>query len=341
MILDGFIEAMPKVEIHVHLEGSIRPETLLKLSKRNNVSLPADSVEGLRDWYVFQNFDHFVDVYVASTKCIRTADDVELIAYEFLQGQAEQNILHSEVTYTAETIERYCGISWPDQFAAINRARARAQEELGVTMELILDIVREVSPETGLKVAEWAIGGMGKGVCALGLSGRELGFDPAVHEEAFKRAKAAGLPIATHAGETDGPQSIWSCLDSLGADRIGHGVRCLEDDALLDVLKARQIPLEVCPTSNVKLCVAQSIEHHPIQAMLTRGLNVSVNSDDPPIFNTTLTEEFKRCAAAFDWTEADLARLGSAAIDASFCSPERKATLRAAHDKHFEALVHG
>ena len=328
--MEDILRKMPKVELHVHLEGSIRPETLLTLAKRNEVALPASSVEELRKWYRFTDFRHFVDVYVASTKCIRTEDDVELIAYEFLRGQAEQNVLHSEVTFTIETVQRYCGIPWERQLLAVQRAADRAREEHGVTMELILDIVRELPPEVGEKVVDWAIAWKDRGVCAVGLSGDERKASPEVHANAFRRAREAGMPIATHAGETSGPESIWSCLDDLGANRIGHGVRCLEDDALVERLLADQTPLEVCPTSNVKLCVADSIEDHPIQAMITRGLNVSVNSDDPPIFDTTLTNEWIECGKAFDWNREQVQKLSFAALDASFCSEGRRSEIKAA-----------
>src|ERR1044072_5852677 len=201
MSLSEFIAQMPKVELHVHLEGSIRPETLLKLAQKNGVSLPADTVDGLHDWYRFRNFNHFVDIYVAASKCIRTPDDIELIAREFVDGQVAQNVMHSEVTYTAETIERHCGISWSDQLRALRAAETYASS-LGASLVWVIDIVREVSAETGLRVADWAI----EAGTALGLSGVEKDTPADRHKEAFRRAKNAGLKIATHAGETGGAQ---------------------------------------------------------------------------------------------------------------------------------------
>lgn len=320
---------MPKVELHVHLEGSIRPETLLKLAKRNSVSLPADTIEGLREWYRFRDFNHFVQIYIAGSKCIKTPDDIELIAREFVDGQVEQNILHTEVTYTAETIQRHCGIPWSEQWAALKSAREYAHNK-GVTLNYILDIVREVPPEVGLQIANWAISAQHEGVCALGLTGVEADTPAAVHQEAFKRAKEAGLNIATHAGETSGPQSIWDCLELLGADRIGHGIRCLEDDALVDELVGRQTHIEVCPSSNVFLGLASSIESHPINAMLTRGLNIGVNSDDPPMFNTTVTQEWDKCVAAFGWTDEQVLDIQHNTIQAAFVSDSRKHELATA-----------
>lgn len=301
MSLESFIKAMPKVELHVHLEGSIRPETLLRLARRHQIALPADTLEGLRAWYNFTSFPHFVEVYIAISQCIRTPDDVELIAREFLAGQAAQNIRYSEVTYTALTPYRLSRIPFADQLAALNRARAWAQAELGVWMNLVIDIPREVPPEDGLLVADWAISGFGDGVVAFGLGGSEVGNPPEKFKAAFDRARAAGLPSVPHAGETSGPESIWGALRSLHADRIGHGVRCLEDPALVAELRSRQTPLEVCPTSNVCLKVTPSLADHPLPRLLAEGLYVTLNSDDPPMFNTTLTGEYLAVANTFQF----------------------------------------
>ena len=327
MNLPAFIRAMPKVELHVHLEGSIRPETLLQLARRNDVTLPCDSLDGLREWYRFTDFPHFVDIYVAITKCLRTTADIELIAREFLQGQAEQNIVHSEVTYTAYTVFEHCGIPFEDQIAAINRARAWAERELGVTMALVLDIAREETPAEGMITARWAVEAFGRGVDAFGLGGYEVGHPPEKHVEAFAYTRAHGLPSVPHAGETEGPASIWGALRALEARRIGHGVRCLEDPALVAYLREAQIPLEVCPTSNVCLGVAPSLAEHPLPKLLAEGLYVTINSDDPPLFSTTLTEEYLRCAGAFGFDAATLRQFSLNAVRASLLSAARKAEL--------------
>ncbi len=317
MSLESFIRVMPKVELHVHLEGSIRPETLLTLAQRNQVDLPADTVDGLRQWYAFTDFPHFIEIYVALSKCIRTPDDVELIAREFLAGQAAQNILYSEVTYTAFTPYFQSKIPFDDQLAALNRARAWAAVELGVSMGVVIDIPRSVRPDDGLLVAGWAISGMEDGVIAFGLGGPEVGNPPEKFKAAFDRARAAGLPSVPHAGETVGSESIWGALRILHADRIGHGVRCLEDPALVDELRSRQIPLEVCPTSNVCLKVVPDISSHPLPRLLDEGLYVTLNSDDPPMFNTTLTDEYLAIAAAFKFGTETIERLVLNAVRAS------------------------
>lgn len=324
MSLTSFILAMPKVELHVHLEGSMQPETLLTLAGRHNVALPANTVAGLRQWYIFTNFPHFVEIYVLMSSCLKTPDDIELITREFLAGQARQNVWHSEVTYTALTIYKMLGISFEDQLAAINRARAWAKATHNVSMSITLDIAREVSPEDGMITAEWAISGLGRGVTGMGLGGHEVGNPPEKHAAAFARALDAGLTSVPHAGETEGPASVWGALRSLKAVRIGHGVRSVEDPALLAELVERQIPLEVCPGSNVCLGVAPSLAHHQISRLLEAGANVTINSDDPPMFNTDLTNEWLACAETFGWGVDTLEKLSFNAVHAALFPPEER-----------------
>lgn len=323
MSLDPLLAQMPKVELHVHFEGSVRPETLLELARRNGAHLPADSVEGLREWYRFRDFAHFVEVYIGASKCIQSADDLDLIAREFIEGLVAQNVRHCEVTYTAESLARHCGIPWPDQREVIRAARAYAAQR-NLSLAFILDIVREIPVEAGQRVADWAIAAQADGVVALGLTGIEVSEPIQKHADAFRRAKEAGLRITCHAGESSGPAAIWDCFDVLAAERIGHGIRCLDDPALVARLREDQIPLEVCPSSNVCLGFARSIAEHPIQTMLAQDLNVSVNSDDPPMFDTTLTEEWRRCAEAFAWTPDQILEIQLQTLRAAFATPDEK-----------------
>lgn len=310
---------MPKVELHVHFEGSIRPETVLELSRKNNVPLPASDLAGLRDWYRFRDFAHFVQVYIAITKCIRTADDLEFIAREFLQGQADQNIRYSEVTFTVATIEKFCGIPVSEQIEAVNRARAWGSAELGIEMQLVLDIVRGDPPERAMEVVNWVAEWLGKGVCALGIAGFE-DRGTTQYAECFAEAKRLGLPVTAHAGETQGAWSVRETLDVTGARRIGHGVRSIEDPELIRRLVDEGIVLEVCPTSNLCLGGVASLPDHPIQRLIDAGVKVTLNSDDPPMFNTTLTEEWIKCAAEFGWDQATVDRLNQTAAEAAFSS---------------------
>lgn len=320
MTLENFIHLMPKVELHVHLEGSIRPETLLKLAERNNVILPAYSLEEIREWYQYSDFDHFIEVYSAICNCIQTPDDFELIATEFLNHQSEQNIKYSEVIFTPSTHHKH--VSFDDQLTAINRARMEAEKNLGVRMGLVPDISREMRPiEESFLVADWAALNMENGIIALGLGGPEVGNPPELYQGTFERAQAAGLPSLPHAGETEGPQSIWGAINSLSADRIGHGVRCLEDPELVAFLRENQIPLDVSPTSNVCLGVAPSLAEHPLPELVEEGLFVTVNSDDPPMFDTTLTDEYLQIAKTFGFDVDQIKQFVINGVRASLLSP--------------------
>jgi adenosine deaminase len=338
MSIEAFIHAMPKVELHVHLQGAIQPATLLALAQRHGVALPAHTVEGLRQWYAFSDFDHFIKIYLTICSCIQTPDDIELIAREFLAGQAAQNVRYSEITYTAYLHYDFKQIPFRDQLAALNRARAWAAAEHGVSAGFIIDIPRVIAATEGVMVADWAISGMGDGVVALGLGGPEVGHPPERFRKAFDRAHHAGLPSVPHAGETVGPESIWGALNALHADRIEHGVRCLEDPALVAELRARQIPLDVCPTSNVCLHVVPALADHPLPRLLAEGLFVTLNSDDPPLFNTTLTNEYLVVARTFQMGADELEQLALNGVRASLLPEPERANMEAAFKAEFMRL---
>lgn len=327
MSLESFIRTMPKVELHVHLEGAIKPAVLWELAQRNGVDLPVATVEEIQEWFTFTSFAHFVQVYLNISSCIQTPDDIELVARAFLADQARQHIRYSEVTYTAYTHYHFKGLLFEDQLAALNRARVWAEAELGTTMGIVLDIPRSIGTENGAMVADWAIASKGNGVVALGLSGFEAEYPSEMFRAVFARAYAAGVPSVPHAGEMAGAESIWGSLRMLHAVRIGHGVRCLEDAALVQELRERQVPLEVCPTSNVCLGVATSIAEHPLPRLLDAGLYVTINSDDPALFNTTLTDEYLKVAHAFGLGRSDVAHLAYNAVYASLLPDDAKQKL--------------
>lgn len=335
--LEEFIRRMPKVELHVHLEGSIRPETLLKLAARNETALPVNTIQGLQEWYKFSDFAHFIDVYFAICNCIRTPADFELITTEFLKHQFEQNIKYSEVIFTPYTHHKH--VTFDEQLAAINRAHKKAETSLGAQMRLVPDISRHMRPvDESFLVADWAAKNMGNGVIALGLGGPEIDNPPEIFQEAFKRAGAAGLPGLPHAGETEGPQSIWGAINTLSAVRIGHGVRCLEDPELVTFLRERQMPLDVCPSSNVCLGVAPSLAEHPLPQLLREGLFVTINSDDPALFNTTLTDEYLRITETFGFEVSQIKQLVINGVRASLLSTDIKHALENDFETQFAKL---
>ena len=307
--LDAFIRAIPKVELHVHLEGSIPPRTLLELARRNNVTLPVDTPEAVTQWYTFEDFPHFADVYHTASRCIRSADDIELLAKDFIAGQAAQKIVYTEFTFTALTHYQNYAISFDAQLAALERARTWAERELGVSFGVIVDIPRDTAtPQEGVLLAEWLAESWGETIVAIGLGGYEIGFPPEMFKAAFTVTGRAGVPAVIHAGETDGPASIWGAIEELGAVRIGHGVRCLEDPRLVEYLRSERILLEVCPSSNVCLGVVPSLADHPLPRLVERGLVVTVNSDDPPMFATTYSDELLRVTRQFGFSAADVSR---------------------------------
>lgn len=323
MDLHAYIGAMPKVELHVHLEGSIRPATLLTLARRNGVALPADDLEGLRDFYRFTDFQHFLRVYFTITSCLQTPEDFELVAYEFGADMARQNVRYAEVTFTPHTNVTNTGLPFDEILAALDVGRARAAGDFGVQMAWVLDIVRGM-PETQREVAGWAAAAQDRGVVALGLGGPEQGNPPQDYARAFALAREAGLHSVPHAGELAGPESVWGALQALGAERLGHGVRCIEDPALVAYLREQQVPLEVCPTSNLCLGVYPSYADHPLRRLWDLGLYVTVNSDDPPMFNTDLVREYRALVDHMGFTVEELERLSLAALGASFLPAGRK-----------------
>ena len=339
--IEKFIVEMPKVELHVHLEGSVRPQTLLKLAARHQVPLPATSVAGLREWYTFRDFAHFIEIYQTISSCLRTPEDIELITREFLQGQAEQNIVYSEVTFTPYNQFLTSRLGFREQLEAVKRARAWGEKELGVRMGIIIDIPRLVTPAEGEIIADWVLAGYGEGVIALGLGGPEKDNPPEKFRTAFDKVRRAGIPCILHAGETEGPRSIWSALQVADSWRIGHGVRAVEDDSLVAYLREKQIPLEVCPSSNICLKVYPSRAEHSLPRLMEAGLYVTINSDDPPMFNTTLTNEYILAQRSFDWGQATIEQLVFNAVQASLLPDVDRALMVQEFQTAFESLKAG
>jgi adenosine deaminase len=331
-----FITQMPKVELHVHLEGSVQPRTLLKLADRHHVSLPADDVVSLRKWYNFRDFNHFLDIYMTISRCLRTAEDIEIITREFLVEQAKQNIIYSEVTFTPYNQYAANGLDFHEQIDAVNRAQEWGEKELGTKMRIIVDIPRQISSEEGELIASWVIERNDDGVIALGLGGPEIGNPPKKFQRAFDSVREQGIPCILHAGETDGPASIWNAIQVAGSIRIGHGVRAVEDRKLMDYMRDEQIPMEVCLTSNMCLQVFPSLDEHSLPQLLEHGLYVTINSDDPPMFNTTLTNEFMVGHKAWNWDIDAIKQLVLNAVDATLLPENERRMMRDSFEMSFE-----
>lgn len=327
MTLQKFIQQMPKIELHVHLEGATQPASILHLAKKNHVSLPSNTLKGLSEWCQFSNFSHFFEVYPKICECVQTPEDIEYITKEFLKGQYTQNILYSEVTYTASNQWYGNGITFREQIEAINRGRSWAENHLNTSMGLIIDIPRQLSSTQGLEIAHEVLELQNMGIIGLGLGGNERNYPPEIFQEAFDLIKETPLHSVPHAGELAGPQSIWDSITCLGAERIGHGVRCGEDPQLIEYLREHQIPLEICPTSNLCLGIYENLQNHPINQLFQAGLNISINSDDPALFNTTLSQEFQKLVTTFQYNILDLETFTLNALNSSYLKEDSKENL--------------
>jgi aminodeoxyfutalosine deaminase len=337
MNLHEFANRMPKAELHVHLEGSIRPPTLLALADRNGVKLPAQDVDGLEEFYRFRDFDHFIEVYLTITRCLRTVDDYRLIAYEFGADRARMNVRHTEATFSVETNARYTGLPWQEIVAGLNAGRAQAHEEYGVDWRWVFDIVRNL-PETQDTVVDIVLAARDDGVVALGLGGSEHDFPPELFVRSHERALAEGVPRVPHAGETAGPQSVWNAIKLLHADRLGHGVRSAEDPALIEYLIETQIAIEACPTSNIRLGVYPNYDAHPLRELWDANVLVTVNSDDPPMFGTDLNMEYSVLIDHFGFTADELEQASLNGVQASLLPEDEKARLAAEFRSEFASL---
>jgi len=331
--LAAFCLRLPKVELHVHLEGTMRPATLLRLARKHGVDLPADDEIGLHRWFKFRDFPHFVEIYLLCSKCVREPEDFQLLVRDFLSEQARQSVFYSEVHFTIGT-HLANGANGSEVADALAEAMDDGAREFGARMKLIPDIIRNVGAEAADATLEWALENRSRGVVALGLTGFESEPNEPFRGH-FAAAAAEGLHCVAHAGEHGGPDSVRSVLEVCRAERIGHGVRAMEDSSLVAELAELRVPLEVCPTSNVCLGVSPDLTSHPFERMREGGLVVSVNSDDPPFFNTTLTDEYVRLAQTFGYRREVLVELAMDAIDQTFLEPSAKEELRA----RFEARI--
>lgn len=340
----AFIQAMPKAELHIHLEGSIQPATLLALAERHGRTdrLPTTDLDALQAWFRFTDFPHFIHIYMLISDLLRTPEDFALIVRDFGADMARQHIRYREATFTpfTHTDLQDKGLTIDHLLAGLEAGRRAAQEEFGVTLRWVFDIPRNASfrkdgsydPYPAERTLAYAVQGMSHGVVGFGLGGYEVGAPPAPFAHAFRAATAAGLYALPHAGETMGAASVRDAVELLGAQRIGHGVRAIEDPALLALLHDRQIPLEINPTSNICLHVYRRLAEHPFPHLDRMGIPVTVNSDDPPLFNTSLSQEYALLAAEFGYDHAGLARIARNAFVHSVAEPALKARLLAEFD---------
>jgi adenosine deaminase len=332
------IRRMPKAELHVHLEGSVQPETLLDLGRRHGVAYPFADAAGAREWFRFRDFPHFIEVYIAICNCLLTVEDYERVTYELAREASRQNIRYLEVTVAPVSLIEPRNSATPDvAFAGCRAGARRALDDLGVRMQFILDAVRSRPPDHVMALARWVVENQGDGLIGLGLGGSEVGYPAMNHVEAIRHARQQGVRISLHAGETVGPESVWDALEA-GSERIGHGVTSVHDPALVRHLAEQGIVLEVSPTSNICLGVAPSYAQHPFRALHDAGVTLTVNTDDPPMFGATLTGEYLALAEHGGFTLDELIALNLNAVRAAFLPDSERATLLAEFETEIARL---
>jgi adenosine deaminase/aminodeoxyfutalosine deaminase len=294
--------------------------------------VPADP-ERLADYFTFTDFAHFIDVYLSVVDLIRDAEDVWTLTYDIARDMATQNVRYAELTLTPySSVVR--GIP-PEAFCeAVEDARRRAEDDFGITLRWCFDIPGEAGIDAADVTLDMAVLLHPPGLVSFGLGGPEIGVPRSAFKEHFAAARAAGLHSVPHAGESAGPESIWEAIDLLGAERIGHGIAAAHDERLMAALRERGIPLEICPTSNVCTRSVQSLAHHPLPQLVEAGVTVTINSDDPPMFSTTLNNEYAVAADILDLSEAGIADLARAGVQASFLDDPGKARLLAEIDEY-------
>jgi adenine deaminase len=317
-----FIRGLPKAELHVHIEGTLEPELAFQLAAKHGVRLPHASVEDLRRAYQFADLQSFLDIYYAGADVLRDADDFYLLTRAYLDRARSQGAVHVEIFFDPQTHSAR-GVAFDTVLGGIRRASLEAEHERGMTFRLIPCILRHLGSADAMSMLEDVLPHR-SAIAAIGLDSSELGHPPKKFREVFARARDAGLPAVAHAGEEGPPAYIHEALDVLKVRRIDHGVRCEEDEALMERLARERIPLTMCPLSNVKLRVFDSLESHNLKRLLERGLCVTVNSDDPAYFGGYLLENYLGVQEALGLTREQLTLLARNSIEASFLEPRLK-----------------
>ncbi len=325
--MPDFIARMPKAELHLHIEGTLEPDMMFELAARNSVELPFDSVEEVRAAYEFTDLQSFLDIYYQGAAVLRTTADFRDLMWAYLERAASDGVRHAEMFFDPQThTER--GIGFEVFMAGFAEARERARVELGVTSLLIMCFLRHL-PETAAFETLDAARPYLEHIAAVGLDSSEVGHPPEGFERVFAMARDAGLRVVAHAGEEGPPSYITGALDSLGAERIDHGVSCEQDDALVARLAAEGIPLTMCPLSNVRLRGIARIEDHNLRRLMDRGVKVTVNSDDPSYFGGYVADNYRAVQQGLGLSHTDLATLARNSIEASFLDDEAKEALLA------------
>jgi adenosine deaminase/aminodeoxyfutalosine deaminase len=317
----SFIVTLPKAELHLHLEGAIDPTTLLELRQRHGKPSTLWDIEQL---YSYRDFNGFLMAFKAVTEDLQTADDYELITYRLMERLKAQNILHAEV-YVSVGVCLWRKQDFDAFFEGLDRGRQRGERDFGVSLLWIFDAVRQFGAVAAREVFEVAARYRDRNVIAIGIGGDEQKGPPELFRDAYAYAAENGLHLTAHAGENAGPESIWGALN-LRAERIGHGLTAAQDPELVEELATRQVPIEICITSNLKTGSCASLNDHPVRQYFDQGLMITLNTDDPAMFRTSLAREYQLAQQSFGFTEEHLRELARNSFEASFLPTEKKVT---------------
>ncbi len=313
----------PKIELHVHLEATVRPETLLEIARRNDFALPADTPEGIRDLYRYRNFDHFIEVWILTTNALQTADDFRQVVVDYAAEAKKHGAVYVEGIFSP--IERtWRGVSWDDLFSGYCDGAQEAKELHGVEVLLTPDVTRAAPVEDGFELVRHAARYKERGIVGIGLGGEEALYPPEKFADVFALVREEDFGSVPHAGEVAGPESVRGALDALHADRVRHGIRAVEDPALLEELAGRRVVLDVTPLSNLRTGVVPTLGEHPLPDLIAAGIPCTVSTDDPEMFDTDLTREYEAALSI----AIDPKTLYEAGVEGALCSDETRARLR-------------
>jgi adenosine deaminase len=320
--LPGLLRRMPKAELHIHIEGSLEPELIFEMSRRNGVAIPYASVEELRRAYAFTNLQSFLDIYYAGASVLMKEQDFQDMAFAYLQRAKADNVVHAEIFFDPQT-HTARGVSMETVINGLHRATVEGSAKLGVDSSLILCFLRHLSEENAFQTLEQAIPYLDKFI-GVGLDSSEVGHPPEKFARVFARCRELGLHLVAHAGEEGPPAYVWSALDVLKVERIDHGVRSTQDPQLMKRLAVDRIPLTVCPLSNQKLCVFPKLADHNIRELLDAGLVATINSDDPAYFGGYMNDNFVQTFAATGLDASHAYQLAKNSFEASFIDASMK-----------------
>lgn len=337
METEARIKALPKLEQHVHIVGSTKPETLLSIIEDSGINTSFKSLEDIRRFFQYRDFSHFISVYSTVNDCIIDEKYYERITYEMLQSDALCNVKHVEAIFSPNDHVRR-GLDYFKMLNAINRGVRKAKRNLGISCTIRVDLVRNYGPQVGMKVLDW-IEEKSDNIVAVDIGGSENGFPPEPYANVYKRAKEMGLHLVAHAGEAAGPRSIWGAIETLGVERIGHGVAAAEEPKLLEALRTRGVAIETCPISNLRTAAIKKFQDHPIKRFIENGIKVSVNSDDPPMFGTDMNNEYLQLYKEQNFKLVELFRISLDSVETSFLPEKRKEEFRREFLREYERLT--